>query len=80
MNKINAVVKLSERTQRSYNYSSNHVSLVFSAAYTDKDGQRVNQEWAEATPAFNLNMTVKADVAEQFEFDKEYLLAFEERA
>jgi hypothetical protein len=40
-------------------------------------GDGRNAEWAEATPALSLNMTVKGDVADAFEPGEAYTLTFE---
>lgn len=53
----------------------------------EKDGVRItlgpdyqdgrNAEWALATPALNINMTVKGDVADFFEQGGKYTVIFE---
>jgi hypothetical protein len=50
------------------------VQLTFVPDYND--GR--NQEWARFTPALSLTMTVKPEVAEQFEAGKHYTLTFTE--
>lgn len=47
--------------------------LTFQPDY--QDGR--NKEWASATPALSLTMTVKGDVAEHFEVGTAYTLTFE---
>ncbi len=42
------------------------------------NGNRVNEEWAVATPALSLTMTVNANAAEHFELGKAYTLTFTE--
>jgi hypothetical protein len=51
-------------------------ALTFSPDYAD--GR--NAEWAQATPALSLQMTVKADVAEHFQIGDAYTLTFESNA
>jgi hypothetical protein len=46
--------------------------LSFQADYAD--GR--NKEWAAATPTLSLSMTVKGDVADQFEPSQRYTLQF----
>lgn len=53
------------------------VSLSFSANYTDDNGNRINEDWAVATPALSVSMTVKPEVGELFEQGKSYTLTFE---
>lgn len=48
------------------------VTLTFNADYAD--GR--NKEWAVATPALSLTMTVKGPVAERFEMGGRYTLGF----
>jgi hypothetical protein len=48
------------------------VMLEFQADY--QDGR--NKEWASATPALSLSMTVKSSVAEHFESGRAYTLTF----
>jgi hypothetical protein len=48
------------------------VALTFSPDYAD--GR--NADWAAATPALSLSMTVKADVAEHFKQGGKYTLTF----
>lgn len=48
------------------------VMLGFQPDY--QDGR--NREWATATPALSLNMTVKSSVAEHFEQGHAYTLTF----
>lgn len=50
--------------------------VVFTANYTDAEGNRVNQEWAKYTPGFALTMWVLPEVP--FEVGKNYTLTFEE--
>lgn len=40
-------------------------------------GTEKNQEWAAATPALNLTMTVKGSVAEQFQQGDTFTLTFD---
>lgn len=56
--------------------------LRFSANYTDAEGNRVNEDWAEATPSFNLSMYVVNEVVEanSIETGQEYTLTFEKDA
>jgi hypothetical protein len=49
------------------------VRLQFVPDYAD--GR--NKEWSLYTPALSLDMTVKGDVADQFEPGKAYTLTFE---
>lgn len=48
--------------------------LAFVPDYQDER----NKEWATATPALSLSMTVKDDVADRFEQGKAYTLQFVE--
>jgi hypothetical protein len=48
------------------------VTLGFQPDY--QDGR--NKEWASATPALGLTMTVKSSVAEHFESGRAYTLTF----
>lgn len=64
-------------------YSKNDVgegnaSLAFSANYTDDKGNRINEDWAVATPTLSVSMTVNAAAAQRFEQGKAYTLTFEE--
>lgn len=43
--------------------------------FPDYDDGR-NKEWAAATPALSLTMTVKPEVAERFEVGAHYTLTF----
>lgn len=52
------------------------VSVAFSPDY--HDGR--NAEWAAATPSLSLSMTVRGDVADQFETGKAYTLTFQAEA
>jgi hypothetical protein len=51
------------------------VALTFAPDYQDP----ANKAWANATPALNLSMTVRQDVAEKFTAGKPYELQFVER-
>lgn len=35
---------------------NDHTKVRFNANYTNRSGERVNQEWAKYTPAFTLEM------------------------
>lgn len=65
-----AQVQLSSKTE---NISS--TQLIFGADYAD--GR--NKEWAAATPALTVNMTVKPEVAAQFKVGGHYTLTFTEQ-
>jgi len=52
--------------------STGDVALEFQPDY--QDGR--NKEWATATPALSLTMTVKSSVAEHFEQGRAYTLTF----
>lgn len=53
-------------------------SLRFFANYADADGNRINDDWAEATPIFTMNMTVKNSVVvdNSIASGQEYTLMF----
>jgi hypothetical protein len=59
---------------RSSEGNGEYTRLYFAPDYTD--GR--NAAWAAATPALNLDMNVKAEVAGQFEVGKSYTLTFTE--
>lgn len=69
MSKTTAVATLSTK-QASGN---GLVALFFQADYNDER----NKEWSKYTPALGVNMSVREDVAEQFEQGARYLLTFE---
>lgn len=54
--------------------------LVFTAAYADKHGTPINQNWARFTPVATLSTRVKNSVVEEngIEKGKTYLVTFEE--
>lgn len=55
--------------------------ITFSALYTDPDtGERVNQEWAQATPAFTCTMHVVNDVVSRntIHTGQRYTLTFDQ--
>lgn len=54
------------------NKNVSETALTFGADY--QDGR--NKEWASYTPALTLNMTVKNEVATQFQPGQSYLLTF----
>lgn len=59
--------------KQSYTVGEQSYSTIgFCPDYTD--GR--NKEWANATPSLDLRMTVKGDVANQFEPGKKYTLQF----
>lgn len=68
---VTAKVKLSNKT-----VSNGETILQFYPDY--QDGR--NKEWANATPALSLGMTVKNEVADKFEAGKSYTLTFSEEA
>lgn len=43
----------------------NQTKITLSANYTDDEGNRVNQEWAEATPGFSNTIWVLNEVADR---------------
>lgn len=51
---------------------SRQVKIDFVPDYND--GR--NKEWARYTPSLQLSMTVRGEVADQFELDGAYLLTF----
>jgi hypothetical protein len=55
---------------------SRQTSMSFGPDYAD--GR--NKEWAAATPALSLSMTVKGDVGDRFEQGKAYTLTFTDEA
>lgn len=42
----------------------NQTKVTFSANYTDDEGNRVNQDWAEATPGFSNTIWILNRVVE----------------
>jgi hypothetical protein len=64
-----AKVKVTNRVQTK---DDGDVSLSFAPDY----GDGRNAEWAAATPALSLSMTVKADVGQYVEMDDEFTLMF----
>ena len=72
MTNITAVAKLTHKTKST---DGTQTLLTFSADYAD--GR--NKEWAKWTPALSLDMHVKNEVAEQFDFNGAYLLTFEKQ-
>lgn len=68
MTKVTAKVRVSSKEQ-----ASGGVQVTFSPDYSD--GR--NKEWAVATPALSLVMTVKPEVADHFESGGAYTLTFE---
>jgi hypothetical protein len=67
--RVSAKLKLQAKQDQ-----GNQVGLTFSPDY--EDGR--NKEWAEATPALSLSMTVKADVGRLFEAGQSYTMYLEE--
>lgn len=60
-------------------YDDTQKKLTFTANYSDPaTGERVNQEWAKYTPAFNLTMYVLNEVVETngIESGQAYTLLF----
>lgn len=51
-------------------------TIRFGANYADKAGNRINREWAAATPSFSLSMVVLNEVP--FEAGKAYTLTFDD--
>lgn len=43
----------------------NQTKVTFSANYTDDEGNRVNQDWAEATPGFSNTIWIVNEVVER---------------
>lgn len=70
--KITAKVRCQSRTE----VDDTQDRVTFQANYTDAEGNRVNQEWAKYTPAFNLDMCVLKSVP--FEVYKAYTLTFDD--
>jgi hypothetical protein len=68
---VTARVKVESKTLR-----AGTTGLRFVPDY--QDGR--NQEWAQATPSFDLNMTVKPEVGDLFEAGEAYTLTFEKTA
>lgn len=68
---ITAKVKL--ESKESCSWDPSQVQLHFSPDYND--GR--NKEWADATPALSLNMTVKGDVASAFNTGDAFTLTFD---
>ncbi len=75
MSKVTAKVKLDSK--RPYGEGQHAcVTLNFTADYAD--GR--NKEWSVAAPALSIAMTVKPEVAEQFEQGAAFTLTFEPEA
>lgn len=53
-----------------------YVTLRFSAHYTDREGNRVNQDWAYATPSLGMHMVVQPEVAALFDVEGTYTITF----
>jgi hypothetical protein len=70
---VTAKVKVTSKVP--YNQGTEHEqhTIGFQPDYTD--GR--NQEWAVATPALSLSMSVKPDVAKRFEVGQAFTLTFE---
>lgn len=68
--KVTAKVRLVSKSANAY---GDGASLSFQPDY--QDGR--NKEWAEATPALGLSMTVKGSVADLFTQGQAYTLTFE---
>lgn len=66
---VTAKVKV---TGKSSPLSKGEQGIYFSADYDD--GR--NKEWAPFTPSLSISMTVKAEVAENFEVGQAYTLTF----
>lgn len=45
-------------------YGNGQQKISFMANYTNAAGERVNEDWAQATPAFNNDIWMRDDVAE----------------
>jgi hypothetical protein len=74
---ITAKVRLASKVQSGADDDPNRTAqLTFAADYTD--GR--NKEWAAATPALSLVMTVRGDVADRFEPGRAFTLTFDEDA
>ena len=74
MSKITAVAVLQTKVTTESGSGSNTV-LQFAADYKDAR----NKEWAYYTPSLNLQMTVRPEVADQFDLQGHYLLSFEKQ-
>ena len=43
----------------------NQTKVTYSANYTDNEGNRVNQEWAEATPGYSNTIWILNEIVER---------------
>lgn len=71
---VTAKVRLQSKVVNGDEDNPNRTALLqFAPDYTD--GR--NKEWAAATPALSLSMTVKGDVGDNFEAGDKFTLTFE---
>jgi hypothetical protein len=73
--KITAVAQVTSKNVSRWNAQEKSTGVKLSAAYSNPE----NKAWALATPVFNVDITVKDELADFFDFDGEYLVTFEKK-
>jgi hypothetical protein len=68
MRKTTAVAKLEAKQA----HRDDEFILHFAADYNDE----ANKAWAKYTPAFNVTMVVKSEIAEGFNLGETYIITF----
>jgi len=58
--------------------SNRYTRCTFTADYVDSEGNRINEDWALATPYFSAEMLLNERAADYFEAGKSYTLTFSE--
>jgi hypothetical protein len=72
---VTAKIKCASKTVRHDEKGDVHSATVsFNANYRDANGDLINQEWADATPALNLTMTLNGKAAAFFDESRNYEL------
>lgn len=72
---LTAVAQVTNKNVSRWSSQQKSTSVKLGAAYNNPE----NAAWATSTPAFNVDITVKDELAEFFDFDGEYLITFEKR-
>lgn len=71
---ITAKVHCASRVKEAHN-AEGESTVTFTANYANEAGERINEEWAKATPLFTCQMVVLDSVP--FEAGQNYTLTFE---
>lgn len=73
--KITAVAQVTSKNVSRWNAQEKSTAVKLTAAYSNPE----NKAWALATPAFNVDISVKDQLSDFFDFDGEYLVTFERK-